>query len=309
MPKIYKNYISWCGKVLHSQWTGGWREKTSPVRSFIPKRNFQGAAISSRQKKTESKQQKSPRFFPPCGTLVTTSKHHLFLGENIYLFRSTTDYLLLGRGTTIPRPTLNFPPHLVSGTSAKATKVTRKILPQTSPMWHIVGVKRCCCSAYIVSSSQKNPPLTLGPPKNNPHHPNSYPSNQGTWTQSTHNLCSAEHAGCPNGSDWNRTQATAPWWLSCNLWVEIWVTCKQMVPICSGSIHHHFHDPTNDHRIAPLRISWRYQPPSSTSSLLQSIVQVSSNCKKRPASNSSTATAVTQQAVGGSSRYPKKNSW
>ena len=115
-----------------------------PSTFIYPKKELPGSSHQQPTKRNRIKATKISQVFPPRGTVVTTSKHHLFLGENVYLFRSTTDYLLLGRGTTIPSPTLNFPPHLVSGTSAKATKVTRKILPQTSPMWHIVGVKRCC---------------------------------------------------------------------------------------------------------------------------------------------------------------------
>ena len=191
---------------------GGLEGENIPSTFIYPKKELPGSSHQQPTRKNRIKATKISQVFPPLWHPCDHKQTSLVSGGkySIYLFRSTTDYLLLGRGTTIPRPTLNFPPHLVSGTSAKATKVTRKILPQTSPMWHIVGVTRCCCSAYIVSSSQKNPTLTLGPQKNNPHHPNSYPSNQGTWTQSTHNLCSAEHAGCPNGSDWNRTQATAP---------------------------------------------------------------------------------------------------
>lgn len=105
--------------ILNERGVGG---RKHPQYVHLSQKGTSRAAISRQQKKSESKQQKSPRFFPPYGTLVTTSKHHLFFGENIYLFRSTTEYLLLGRGTTVPSPTLNFPPHLVSGTSAKATK-------------------------------------------------------------------------------------------------------------------------------------------------------------------------------------------
>ena len=73
------------------------------------------------------------------------------------------------------------------------------------------------------------------------------------------------------------------------------MTCKQMVPICSGSIHHHFHDPTGSPNCTPPDFLEVSLPPSSTSSLLQSMVQVSSNCKKRPASNSSMATRLKVQ--------------
>lgn len=121
--------------------------------------------------------------------------------------------------------------------------------------------------------------------------------------------------GVLNGSNfqslvihWNRTQATAhdTWWLSCNLWVEIWVTCKQMVPISVGQS-------TTISMIQQMitelhpSICWRYhypRPPHPPCCNPWSRYHLT--VRKDLPPTPQRQQQVTQQAVEGSKKYPKK---